>query len=457
MADLVLVRSCFSNPAEKHWVRYPPLGLAYLASSSRHHGISVEIVDGKLEGHISPEQTAERIISHNPKYVGITAMTVEYPTAKQIARIIKNSKTNPLIIIGGPHANALSERTLKESPEFDFVIAGEGETSLVNLIRADREHEQIPGLFRRDKDGIIRNSTPPQYEEDPANLPFPAWDILPRTDIYPVMTERGCPFNCVFCSHNMSRMVRRRPVEHVMDEIKWIYDSFKPSEIHFEDETFGLNPEHTIRLLDSLIAFNNTAKLKFKAQTRVDRVNEPMIERMKQAGFEYLELGVESGDPEVLERSGKGIDLEQVERAVEIVRKVGMKVWFKLIIGLPGETRETIRRSIDFAVKHNPERLSVATIVAYPGSDIYRWALEGKYGYKLITDDWGNYDKYLSSSLELENLSSRALRRFQIQTYLEVYLRNLRFLELVKLFIREFSLLKYVLRQMIPFIKTSDK
>jgi len=98
-------------------------------------------------------------------------------------------------------------------------------------------------------------------------------------------------------------------------------------------------------------------------------------------------------------------------------------------------------------VKHNPDRLSVATIVAYPGSDIYRWALEGKNGYKLLTSDWSDYDKYLSDSIELENMSSRMMRLLQIQMYLEVYLRNRRFLELFRLFFKEFTLLKYMIKQ----------
>lgn len=449
MTDLVLARTCLLNPVEKHWSNYPPLGLGYLASSARINGLSVEIVDGKLEGHLSPEQTAERIIAYKPKYVGFTAMTVEVSTVNKIAKLLKSSQINPLIIIGGAHANALPEKTLEESGDIDFVIAGEGETSLVDLIRADKGFNQIPGLYWRE-DGTIKNSIPPQYNENPATTPFPAWDIFPRTDIYPVMTERGCPFNCVFCSHNMSKKVRRRPVENVMEEIEWVYENFKPSEIYFEDETFGLQPEHTMELLARLVEFNRHAGLKFKAQTRVDRVNEPMIEMMKRAGFEYLELGVETGDTEVLSRCGKGIDLKQVEKAVQIVRKVGMKIWFKFIIGLPGETRESVRRTINFAVKHNPDRLSVATIVAYPGSDIYKWANEGKHGYKLLTKDWSSYDKYLSDSLELENLSSRTMRQLQMQMYLEVYLRNLRFVDLMKMFIKNFSMSKYMLKQMLP-------
>ena len=161
---------------------------------------------------------------------------------------------------------------------------------------------------------------------------------------------------------------------------------------------------------------------------------------MKRAGFKYLSFGVESGDPEVLRRSGKAITRDQVEKTVKLVKAAGISHRLYFILGLPGETKESIRRTIDFAVKLNPNMLSVALIVPYPGTQIYQWALEGKNGYSLLSNAFEQFDKYIGASLELENLSFLTMRRLQTQMYLEFYLRNFRFGELAKLLYKKRTL-----------------
>jgi len=268
-----------------------------------------------------------------------------------------------------------------------------------------------------------------------------------------LLSERGCPYQCVFCSRNMAHNVRSRPTQHVMEEIKWLHKDFAAKNILFEDETFGLHSERTEELLNKIIEFNRQKGIIFKAQTRVDCVSRSCVQLMKRAGFKYVELGIESGDPDVIARSRKGITLKQAEEAVKILKSEGIKVWAKFIIGLPGETKQTARHTIDLAVKLNPHRLSVATIVAYPGSKIYDWACEGKNGYRLLSKDWGRFDKYLSSSVELDNLSYLTMRRLQIQMYLEVYLRNYRFYELSRLLWKSWSFWFTLGRSMILALK----
>ncbi len=449
MIDLVLARPGLLHAAEKHWCLYPPLGLAYLAGTARARGVSVEVVDGKLEGHLDDKVTVEKIMRHHPRRVGISAMTVDFPKARKIAGLIKKINPETVLILGGVHANALEEKALEEAVEFDLLMAGESETTLVEFIQGTKKKDEIAGLFWRNEEGKIMNGAPAHYDEDVDSLPFPAWDMFPRTQIYPVMSERGCPFNCVFCCRNMSKKVKRRSLDKVMEEIEWLHENFSPREIYFEDETFGSSPEKAAMLLKRLIEFSEKAKVTFKAQTRVDRVTEEMTDLMRKAGFEYIELGVESGDPEVLKASKKGISLEQVEKAVKTIKKSGLKVWFKIIIGLPGETMESFQRTMDFTTRQNPDRLSVATIVAYPGSDIYDWAEKGEKGYRLLTKEWDKYDKYISNSIELENIPHRALKRMQIQFYLELYLRNRRYGELAKLLLSKFSLSLMLLKSYI--------
>ncbi len=450
-ADIVLIRPGFSRKTDRHWSSEPPLGIGYLASSARSRGIKVAVIDAKAEGHESPLATALRIREYRPQILGISAMTIEYRSAVDIAELIKEKNDKCVIIIGGAHANALSRKILQESPAFDFSFSGEADQFFtvenIDRVLSGKDTENIEGLCGRG--GAARPGRAPAICSNLDDLPFPAWDLFPLNIKYPVMTERGCPHKCVFCSHNSFRRIRRRSIENVIEEIQWLNKDFRPKIINFEDETFGSNPLRTMRLLDWLTRFNKSAGIEFKAQTRVTSASSRMFKLMKKAGFRYVELGAESGDPEILENSGKQIKPEQVANAVRLAREAGLKVWLKFIIGLPGETKESVRRTIQFATKLNPDRMSVATIVAYPGSDIYRWAVNGENGYKMLTTDWGKFDKYLSNSLELENLSGRTMQRLQFQMYLEAYLRNRRFADLARLILKNRSFVKPLLRRLI--------
>jgi radical SAM superfamily enzyme YgiQ (UPF0313 family) len=453
-ADLVLVRPGITHKTDRHWCGAPPLGLGLIASVARENGLEVKVVDGKLSSHLSPDDTVEEVKKYNPKIVGISSMTPEYPLARIIARKLRSRLNKPIIILGGAHANALPAETSMESREFDYIYAGEGEFLFdevnLGLMESRKNLIGIPGLYSCLADKSDVRCANPRYDYDLSGKMFPAWDLFPRSKVYPVLTERGCPYRCVFCSHNLSTKIRRRPIEHVMEEIKWLHRDFEPQRIHFEDETFGLDNERIESLLKWLCEFNRKAQISFKAQTRVDAVTNGVLRLMKRAGFEYIEFGVESGDPEVIERSGKKISLDRVTRAVKMAREAGLKVWLKFIIGLPGETRKTVRNTINFASRLNPDRISVAVIVAYPGSKIYDWARSGGNGYRFVSQRWDRFDKYFSNSVELTNLSSRLMRRYQIQMYLETYLRNFRLSELISLaanhggFIR--PLLKSVLK-----------
>ncbi len=435
MADVVLARPTMGSPAESRWSGSGALGLAYLAATLRANHLKVEILDGKLQRWNSPDHHADAIARMQPRCVGISAMTVEYGSARQLARKI-SERWPSVTVLGGAHANALPADTIAESTEFDFLIAGEAELSLLDLVRAgntDPGSLPIPGLWFRGKSGEARTNAPPRFDTQLESLPFPAWDLLPRMPEYPVMWERGCPYACVFCSRNLGQRVRTRPWTHMVEEILWIVQTFSPKVITFQDETFGIHLEPTLLLLERLAAIHSRYGTRFRAQTRVDRVTDGLAERMRRAGFASLELGVESGSPEVLARSGKRISLPQVERSVQTAKKHKLRVCLKFILGLPGESEESMHETVKLASRLRPHRISASLIVAYPGSEVYQWAKLGQMGYRLFDTNWDKFDKYLSPSVELENLPYAVLRRWQLRMYLTVYLRGFRLLELMKL------------------------
>jgi anaerobic magnesium-protoporphyrin IX monomethyl ester cyclase len=427
---IALVQPPPRSEFDKHWARFAGLGIAYIASSLRAAGHTIDMLDGKL-AHLSVDEIVQAVRENRPDLVGITCMTVEYPRAVQIARRIKDDRANLPIVVGGAHVNAVGKQALDEGEAFDFACVGEGEylvRELADALDRSTDPTAIPGLVSRDGGVVTAPPRPPPDDYDA--LPFPAWDLFRHVDTIPLITHRGCPFRCVFCSHNSGFKPRYRTPANVLDEVEEVLERYSPKRIRIEDETFGLHMGRTKAILEEIISRGLHRQITFSAQTRVDRVDAEFMRLLKAANFETLELGVESGNPDVLFKTQKGITLEQVEHAVALAKANDLRVWCKFILGHPDETRDTIRDTIDFIAKINPHKLSVSIMTPFPGTPIHEMALRGEGGYRLLSGGWEDFDKYSSGVLELETVSLGRLKRYQIECYLNMYLRNHRFREL---------------------------
>jgi anaerobic magnesium-protoporphyrin IX monomethyl ester cyclase len=419
---------------DRHWARFPSLGIAYVASSLRAAGHTIELLDGKLDG-LTVDDIVTRVKDQPPDLVGITCMTVEDPRAVEIARRIKHERADVPVMVGGAHVNAVGPGALEEGEGFDYACVGEGEhlvCELADTLERDGDPATIPGLVSRRGDGLVVGPPRPPPDDYDA-LPFPAWDLFRPVKTLPLITHRGCPFKCVFCSHNSGFKPRYRTPANVLDEVEQILERFGPTCIRVEDETFGLHMGRTKAILEGIIARGFHQRVRFSAQTRVDRVDEEFIRLLKTANFETLELGVETGNPEVLRKIKKGITLEQVEYAVALAKANGLKVWCKFILGHPDETHAEIRDTVDFIAKINPHQLSVSIMTPFPGTPIHELALRGEGGYRLLSGGWEDFDKYSSGVLELETVSLGQLKRYQLKCYANLYVRNRRFGELTRL------------------------
>jgi anaerobic magnesium-protoporphyrin IX monomethyl ester cyclase len=420
---------------DKHWARFPVLGLAYLAASLRRGGHTVTLLDGKLGG-LGVDAICDRIDGERPDLVGITCMTVEYPMAARIATRVKSIYSVP-IVVGGAHVNAVTTQALAECEHFDYGCVGEGEYLIHELIEAlagTRSIDAVPGLLHRRGGAVAFNGTRP-YPKDYDDLPFPAWDLFALGDQVPILTHRGCPFKCNFCGHNSGFTARFRSPGNVLAEIGEIVERYRPQIIRFEDETFGLNMRRTKEILGGIIDGGYHRRVRFSAQTRVDRIDEEFIALMKEANFETLELGVESGNPIILKASQKAITLEQVEYAVGLARAAGLRVWCKFILGHPYENVDTVRDTVSFIARINPDFLSVAIMTPFPGTPIHDMAVRGDGGYRLMRKGWESYDKYSSGVLELDGISLGQLKFYQMWCYANMYLRNRRLPELLRLLV----------------------
>jgi radical SAM superfamily enzyme YgiQ (UPF0313 family) len=232
-----------------------------------------------------------------------------------------------------------------------------------------------------------------------------------------------------------------------MDEINFAVTQYGAHTVNFADEVFLFNNEKTREILTKFIEKGIPKKIRWTGQTRVDLVDEKLINLAKRAGCYRLEVGVESGNNDILKRINKNITVEQIESAVSIIKKGGIKVATYYILGHPGENKRTIRETIDLAVKLNTDTIAVGIMVPYPGTKVYEWAKQNRFGYKIRSTDWDDYDKFGSSALEIEGLPTDKLESFQRSAYIRFYLKNFRLIDLLRFIISRYKGILAVLKR----------
>lgn len=433
--------------------RFGRPGLAYLAGYLRQReGYSVDIIDAKFE-RLGFESTLQRTLQKNPDLVGFGAFTCEVRPAAYLANRIKRLNPKIFTVIGGVHVTAIPEQTLQEFPQFDFGVYGEGEVTFSELCEALRNRrvlEDIRGLAVRRENEIVLNP-PRERIADQDTIPFPAWDLLPRAEEYILMTQRGCPFNCLFCMNPNGRVARPRSIQNFMEELEMVLNRYRPKEIRFGDELFSVNMDRTHQLLDAMIGAGVHRRVRWYAQTHVHFVDTPLLKKMKQAGARVIGVGIETGDAEILRQMGKGTTREMILKAVHAAKEARLPFTTYFILGHPHESIESIKNTIGLAVKINPTFPTFGIMVPYPGTEVARLAAQGEGGYRLRSTNWDDYDKQIGGALEFAGLSRTAIEKLQLWAYLKVFLGNCRYGDLIKFcwrYRREgFALLKKILSE----------
>ncbi|MFQ5925305.1 MAG: B12-binding domain-containing radical SAM protein [Dehalococcoidia bacterium] len=378
----------------------PPLALSYLAGVLQREGIEVQILD-LLVAHYSAKKVREKLEEYQPQVVGITCVTLNYPTAARILKMCKDFEPGIVTVIGGPHASFALEETLLRAPWIDVLVLGEGEGTLVELIRALESRanlREVRGIaFREDK--RVVQTEPRSPIEDLDELPFPTRHLLPLSKYRAlgapctVITSRGCPYGCIFCSgpRLFRRRVRFRHPKLVVDEIETIHNELGFERINIVDDTFTLNHRHARNVCDEIIRRN--LHIQWNVFARVDTVTEDLLQVMKEAGCAWLLFGIESASPQILETIKKGITLDGVRRGVKLTTEAGIKVFNSFILGLPGETPETARQSVAFAQELDSDygaKYGFHLLSPLPGTELYEKAED--YGLHILTRDWTKYD-----------------------------------------------------------------
>ena len=430
-------------PTYANWYRRPVLGLSYISSYLRKNGFQAEIFDAVFHGWTGNELVKHMEV-YQPDLIGITAMTHEVTQAARLAAELKKRLAAP-VVIGGSHVTALPERTLSEFPAFDYGIRGEGEISFLELLRClfekGPEAGAIKGLIFRKAGSVIVNEPRPWLTEgELEQLPYPAFDhyygenrraLAGRHSYYVMFSARGCPYSCAFCMQVLGRQVRPFSAARICREIEYAIARYGAHTIDFADEIFLFDSDRTREILNMMIGTGLPERVRWSGLTRANMVNRELIALAKRAGCFQLEMGVESGDDEVLKAIGKKITVEQVRNAVDIIKHSGIRLGTYFILGHPGETKETVRKTVRLAATLNTDTIAVGVMVPYPGTAIYSMAKRGEGGYRLLSENWADYDKYGGKALELRDLPYDELLRLQKKAYLDLYLKNFRVIDLL--------------------------
>lgn len=435
----------------KLWACNPPLGLLYLAAVLEKEEIPVEIVDANLK-NLSARKTASLIKRKGRKYVGFSILT---PAADWCTQVVRQLPQSIIKIAGGPHASAMPENLLKSG--FDIVVIGEGEGALAKIAKGEK-FGNIRGIAYRRKKRILHN--PPQLPLDLNKLPLPARHLVEKggTDRpylasgtryfpwAPIITSRGCPFDCYFCSKKIfGHKFRARNPEDVLAEIDFLVNKYQIKEIDFYDDCFNLDIKRAEMIMDLIDRRGYKLHLRFNNGIRADRITKRLLLKMKKAGTDYIAYGIESGDQQILKLIPKREGLKQTRKAVRLTHEVGIPVAGFFIFGLIGDTKETMQKTINFAKSLPLDWAFFNIATPYPGTRMEEMIQQR--GGKIFLTPWKDFHNVsgkmhyflpdMASPVEVEEMYRRAYLSFYFRPeYIVKHIPDLSSLSLLPLIYR---------------------
>jgi len=423
--------------------QYFPLGIGYIAAVLKQAGEEVQLLVSSPGCDFSQLLTLQ-LERFMPELVGISCMTPSFPAAIDIARAVKE-QTDAKVVLGGHHATALGEEILQCYPEVDFVVYGEGEYTMLDLCRklGQGAYEDVPGLIWREN-ALIHRNVPRPLIKDVDQLPFPARDLVDMS-VFGVhghirigkrsatmITSRGCPYQCVFCSSRltMGRGYRTHSPEYVVEEMELLAHKYQADYIVMEDDTFTVLPKRAHEICERLIEKN--LGVQWYCLSRVDRIEASLARKMKRAGCRMIAFGVESGDQRVLDRIGKRTSLEDARKTIKICKEAGLRTQATFVIGFPFDDLQTIGKTIDFACELSPTVAIIFPLTPYPGTECFSYLTESQRPRTL--EDWKRFTVAIQEPPVsfIDGLSPRDLQRLASRGHLRFYLRPKQLCEMLR-------------------------
>lgn len=408
----------------------PPLGIAYMAGVLQENNIDVEILDASAED-MDFKDVEKELLKRKPDLVALTALTPTIGRALETAQVVKETLPDSIVVMGGYHPTFNFIETL-EDENVDIVIRGEGEYIMLNLVQALENQSSlhdVKGIVFEDENSkkIVVNPEAPLIQ-DLDELPFPALNLLPMkkyrlldmdTHMTTMITTRGCPMQCSFCSSAAmhGKKIRERSVENIVDEIEYLKTNYDIDTIAFMDDTFTLKKRKVMAICDEILKRN--IEIMWGCTSRVDTLDEKLLKKMKEAGCITIFIGVESADQQQLDNMCKNTTIAKIENAFKIAHKLKIRTIASVALGMPGDTKEIMNKTVKFVHKLKPNYAIYSLATPYPGTRFYKEAFEKNL---IKIKDWSKYT-LITPILETIDCSLNDMRKIQAKAFMKFYLR----------------------------------
>jgi anaerobic magnesium-protoporphyrin IX monomethyl ester cyclase len=408
----------------------PHLGIVSLATTLRANGEEVHLLDAATFADVEAALAAPWAV------VGVTCFTAAREAALRCAELAKTLCPQAVVLLGGPHATAMAHEILVRCPSVDAVVAGEGETALLRIVREPGRVNEVPGVVFRNPDGTT-HANPASSPVSLRDLPFPDLSLLDMKRYLSAtnllghknsrwihfITARGCPGQCIFCAtpNTWGQQVRRYDLDAVIDRLEVLKSEHEIEGVFFFDDTFNSDAKWVEAFCQRFI--ERRVGIPWWCIGRVDTVTEGMLSMMRRAGCLAIKYGVECGSERMLRRIGKNITISQVRRAIAQTRSAGILAGAGFIVGLPGETVAEMHTSVDLLVDLDVDMFSFNTPWLFPGTSLFRIAKsEGK-----IDEDY--FFQPVSAASAMGTTAAHPCRRQSLPIYYPGAFTELEFLE----------------------------
>ena len=410
---------------------FPSIPLLQLAAWTRHNGFAVDYLDLHARNDLVEDASTD-VQAFEPDIVALTAKTLGWPAVIEIAQMVRKAVPEALIVVGGPHLTLYAVESLTWEC-FDIAVVGDGEDTMLEIAERYEEGaslEEIPGTVYRNKEGKVLTAPPRELSKSINIYPMPAWDLVNLDDYHcltllkpfaTMVTTRGCPWHCGYCSQVYSEKLRFRKPALVVDEMEYLEKEHGVKEIVFFDETFTIGKKR-MRKFSKLVQERGLS-VKFNIRARVDTVDREVLSCLRDAGLRSIHMGVEAGTDRLLKIMNKQITREQTARAFRIAREEGIETRGYFMIGYYDATPEDVEETINFAASIGLDWASFSVATALPGTDLYTVAQERGY---VNGDFWREYTVNGGGQLpqlETETFTAEQLRAYRTKAYLKFYMR----------------------------------
>lgn len=409
----------------------PPLGLASISAYLTSHGIDNDIVDSYAHPD-SDDLIIEYLDQKRPSFIGFSCTTSSFFDGVRLAKIAKERMANIKVVFGGVHVSALRESVLSEYLCIDYCVVGEGEETMRKLLLHPdgKEMNELPGLVYRRSSGEVCFSGFRKELLDLDSLPFPAYDKLagypriyklpifnyPRVPNSSCISSRGCPYTCSYCDRSVfKRTFRHNSADYLYNHVEYLHQTFAIRHINFYDDQFTFQRQRVVDFCQKMVS--SDLEITFNCAARAEHLDDELLQLMKSAGCWMISLGIESGDEDLLAQHRQNPDLQMMREKIALIKNAGIRVKGLLMMGLPGETEESILKSRRYVFSLPLDDFNLAKFTPFPGSPIYEKIKEEGKSLGTFHEDWEQMDcmkfQFIPKGMELEVMEKQFINFYK--------------------------------------------